>query len=152
MKPLIYVDSSAIGGCLDTEFSRASNALLEHFMNGSYVMVLSVHTLRELEKAPQAVRDLLDKVPVENQILLADSQEALDLANEYIRWGIVGQGSHADALHVATATIGRVDVIVSWNFKHMVNVSRIRRFNGVNLANGYGPIDIRTPMEVLENE
>lgn len=66
--------------------------------------------------------------------------------------GIVGPGSRSDALHVALATIGRVDVMVSWNFKHIVNLNRIRLFNAVNLEQGYGLIEIRTPMEVLYEE
>jgi hypothetical protein len=70
----------------------------------------------------------------------------------YLAHGIVGPGSHSDALHVALATIGRVDVLVSWNFKHMVNLGRIRLFNPVNLEQGYGLVEIRTPKEVLYEE
>ena len=55
-------------------------------------------------------------------------------------------------LHVALATIGRVDVLVSWNFQHIVNLGRIRLFNAVNLEEGYGLIEIRTPKEVLSGE
>ena len=71
------------------------------------------------------------------------------VAEAYLRRGVVGPGSHADALHVALATVGRVDALVSWNFKHMVNLGRIRLFNSVNLELGYGTIEIRTPKEVL---
>jgi len=66
--------------------------------------------------------------------------------------GIVGPGGRSDALHVALATIGRVDVMVSWNFRHIVNLGRIRMFNAVNLEQGYGLIEIRTPREVLSGE
>lgn len=71
------------------------------------------------------------------------------LAEAYLSHGIVSPGSRSDALHVALATIGRVDVLVSWNFRHIVNLGRIRLFNAVNLEQGYGLIEIRTPKEVL---
>lgn len=83
---------------------------------------------------------------------MADTPDAYELAEAYLAHGIVGPGSRSDALHVALATIGRVDVMVSWNFKHIVNLNRIRLFNAVNLEQGYGLIEIRTPMEVLYEE
>ena len=49
------------------------------------------------------------------------------------------------------ATLAKVDVLVSWNFKHMVNLSRIQGFNGVNLLSGYAALEIRSPKEVLEH-
>jgi len=60
--------------------------------------------------------------------------------------------SWADALHIATATVAGVDLLVSWNFKHIVNARRIRAFNGVNVRAGYSQIDIRTPREAIEYE
>ena len=54
-----------------------------------------------------------------------------------------------DALHIAIATINKVDVLVSWNFKHIVNINRIRLYNSVNLKSGYSMIDIRSPREIL---
>ena len=84
--------------------------------------------------------------------MLADSPEAETLAEAYLSHGIVGPGSRSDALHVALATMGRVDVLVSWNFKHIVNLGRIRLFNAVNLELGYGLIEIRTPKEVVPDE
>jgi len=146
---LVYVDASVIGGCEDMEFCEDSLALWGEFIAGRCMMALSEHTLRELRGAPEPVRERIVEVPEEHQILLLDSAESADLAGAYVRRGIVGTGSHADALHVALATIGRVDVLVSWNFKHIVNLGRIRLFNSVNLELGYGTIEIRTPKEVL---
>lgn len=102
--------------------------------------------VRELEVAPDAVRRHLLRVPTENQILLEDSEEA------YLARGIVGPGSRSDALHVALATVGRVDVFVSWNFRHIVNLCKIRMFNAVSFEWGYGLLEIRTPKEVLDYE
>jgi hypothetical protein len=148
----IYSDASVIGGCEDPEFAVHSCALWEQFVGGPHVLVLSAHTLRELVDAPDAVRTRVDSVPLEHQIVLGDSQEAFDLADAYLRRGIVGPGSRGDALHVALATVGRADVLVSWNFRHIVNLGRIRLFHSVNLERGYGLIEIRSPEEVLEYE
>jgi len=151
-KLLIYVDASVVGGCEDAEFAADSQALWRAFFDGVHTLVLSEHTLRELKVAPEVVRGKLDEVPKDNQILLTDSAEASQLADEYLRRGIVGPGSRSDATHVALATVGRVDVLASWNFRHMVNLRRIRAFNAVNIELGYGIIEIRTPKEVMEYE
>lgn len=148
----IYVDSSVIGGCEDPEFAEDSLALWRLFIKGDFVQILSEHTLRELQDAPEEVRGHILEVPAGHQIILADAPEAYDLAEAYLAHGIIGPGSRSDALHVALATIGRVDVLVSWNFKHIVNLSRIRLFNAVNLEQGYGLVEIRTPKEVLYEE
>ena len=149
---LVYVDASVVGGCEDQEFATDSLALWRRFVDGEYTLVLSAHTLRELEGAPAMVGAHLDEVPESHQTLLPDSAEATDLAAAYVRHGILGPGSRADALHIALATTGRVDVLVSWNFRHIVNLGRIRLFNAVNLEQGYGVLEIRTPKEVLEYE
>ena len=153
MKKLsVYVDASVIGGCEDAEFAEASRALWNHFVNGSYVQVLSEHTLREIQEAPENVRARLLEIPDDHQIVLADTPDAYALAEAYLAHGVIGPGSRSDALHVALATIGRVDVLVSWNFRHIVNFGRIRLFNAVNLEQGYGMIEIRTPREILPDE
>ena len=151
-KLLVYIDTSVIGGCEDPEFSRASLALWKRFIRGDFVQILSEHTLRELAGAPLKVRDRLQEIPDSCQIIIPDTADADSLAQAYLDRGIVGPGSHADALHVALATVGKADVLVSWNFKHVVNLGRIRLFNAVNLEQGYGPVEIRSPLEVLSDE
>jgi hypothetical protein len=148
----IYVDASVIGGCEDEEFARDTLALWRRFSECSAVQVLSEHTLRELAAAPAKVRAHLERVPRESQVILPDSDEANELAQAYLDHGIIGPGSRADALHVALATVGRVDVLVSWNFKHVVNLGKIRLFNAVNLEQGYGLVEIRTPKELSDDE
>lgn len=148
----VYADASVIGGCEDIEFVEDSIALWHHFIKGIFTLALSEHTLRELRDAPDEVRAHLFEVPEAHQILLEDTSEADDLANAYLAHGVVGPGSRSDALHVALASTGRVDVLVSWNFRHIVNLNRIRLFNAVNLEQGYGMIEIRTPKEVLHGE
>jgi hypothetical protein len=149
---LIYTDSSVIGGIEDAEFADDSRALWRCFIDGRHTLVLSAHTLRELEAAPESVNAHLDEVPELHQIVLPDSPSASELAEAYLRRGVLGPGSQADALHIALATIGRVDVLVSWNFRHIVNLGRIHLFNAVNLEQSYGVLEIRTPKEVLAYE
>lgn len=148
----VYVDASVIGGCEDVEFAEASHALWRLFAKGTFVQVLSQHTLRELQDAPDSVRARILEIPEAHQVVLTDTPEADALADAYLAHGIIGPGSRSDALHVALKTIGHVDVLVSWNFKHIVNLGRIRLFNAVNLEQGYGLVEIRTPREVLADE
>ena len=146
----IYADSSVIGGCEDPEFAETSRSLWERFVEGTHTLVLSAHTLRELMQAPPVVRARVDQILTDHMLLLPDSEEAFSLADAYIQRGILGPGSRSDALHVALATVGRVDVLASWNFRHIVNLGRIRLFHSVNLERGYSLIEIRSPQEVLE--
>lgn len=153
MKKLhIYADTSVIGGCEDEEFSAVTRRLWAKFRTGDYILVISDLTLQEIEVAPPSVRRHLEDTPTAHQIQVRLSAEAKELADAYLAHGVVGPGSLADALHVALATVSGVDVLVSWNFKHIVNLSRIRLFNAVDLEQGYGLIEIRTPEEVLYEE
>lgn len=147
----IYADTSVICGCIDEEFRRDTLPLWRSFQKGDHLLVLSLHTLRELETAPRAVREMLRSVPARHLVVLDDTPEAFSLANAYLAHGIIGQGARSDAIHIALASIARVDVLVSWNFQHIVNLGRIRLFNAVNLEEGYGTLEIRTPKEVVGN-
>jgi len=152
MKRRIDTDTSVIGGCLDIEFEQGSQALFDAFKSGSTVLVVSDLTLAELEAAPQGVRDILLAVPVEHVEFLEFSEEASFLAERYLEERVVPPKSRVDAQHIATATLGRVDVLVSWNFKHIVNLERIHGYNSVNLKLGYPILEIRSPIEVLNYE
>lgn len=147
-KLCIYTDTSVIGGCLDREFKTGSVALFERFESGSAIMMISEITLSELENAPPRVRDMLAQVPAGNTRYAELTAEAKQLANDYLSEGVVSVKCGADAQHIAIATIHHADVLVSWNFKHIVNLERIRRYNAVNLKQGYPMMEIRTPLEV----
>jgi len=152
MKARIYTDTSVLGGCEDEEFREPSRRLLEAFQHGDLTLVLSELTVRELETAPKEVRMVLGRVPVAHVEGLALSREAEELAAAYIEEGAIGPSMRADALHIALATVARVDVLVSWNFKHIVNLKRIHAYNAVNLKRGYPLLEIRTPREVPGDE
>lgn len=80
------------------------------------------------------------------------TQEAIELANTYIAEKVVGKTSLEDCRHIALATISKVDVLASWNFKHIVNLERIKGYNSVNLRNGYQMLEIRSPKDLLRYE
>ena len=145
----VYVDTSVFGGCFDAEFEEWSNRLIEEFKAGFKVLVISDLTLKELEGAPPDVRNLVEEIPEENREYVVLNDEARGLARHYIEEGVVSEGYLVDAQHIAIATVSRVDVLVSWNFKHIVNLSKIRLYNSVNLKYGYPLLEIRSPREVL---
>lgn len=84
--------------------------------------------------------------------LLETTGEAERLAEAYMNAEVVPAASRIDALHVALASVARADLVVSWNFKHMVQLRRIHAFHAVNLVHGYPLIDIRSPLEVSDDE
>ena len=152
MKLRIYTDTSVIGGCLDPEFQVASVRLVERFKLGEAVIVLSELTRLELVNAPDKVRDVLKGIPEEHREYLELTTEAKELAERYLNEGVIGPGKRIDAQHIAIATVSRVDVLVSWNFRHIVNLARIRGYNSVNLRQGYPVLEIRSPLEVVVDE
>lgn len=148
----VYADTSVIGGCLDTEFKDDSLTLFNEFRDGKKLLVVSDLVLFELDLAPQHVKNILKKVPETNIEYISLSEEALELSGKYIKDGVIAERSISDARHIAMATIERVDVLASWNFKHIVNLNRIHLINSVNLKLGYQLIEIRSPKEVIDND
>jgi hypothetical protein len=152
MRRRIYTDTSAVGGCLDDEFSLYSIQLFDRFRARLDILVISDLTLAELEGAPLDVREVLRRVPEDAIEEVSFSADASELAGAYIAAGVIGAAHLEDARHIATATVHRVDVLVSWNFKHIVNLDRIHGYNSVNLRLGYALLEIRSPQEALRYE
>jgi hypothetical protein len=152
MRPRVYADTSVIGGCLDIEFEGPSSRLVEKFRVGEAVLILSDLTLLELSGAPTKVRDVLQVIPEDHREYVELTREAKELAELYVSESVIGAGKRIDAQHIAIATVNRVDVLVSWNFKHIVNLERIRGYNSVNLRQGYASLEIRSPWEVFVEE
>jgi len=147
----IYIDTSVLGGYFDKEFDVATQRLFNEVKNGEYKIVISNITEGELLNAPEKVRTLLNDLNIEYEVLRL-TDDAVILAMEYIKENVVGQTSYDDCLHIAIATISRLDVLVSWNFKHIVNIRRIRGYNGINMKNGYPSIEIRSPKDLIDYE
>ena len=147
-----YFDTSVFGGLYDTEFEKETTILFEKVALGQIICVYSNLTESELSKAPQPVKDFFRNLKDSQKEVISVTPEALQLAQTYINENVVGQTSLDDCIHIATATLSKVDILVSWNFKHIVNVYRIRGYNSVNLRLGYSTIDIRSPKEIVYNE
>lgn len=145
----IYVDTSVVGGCLDEEFSGPSRALLGMAEHGEAILLLSTLLLAEIEQAPEEVRSLADALLRARSEMVTPSEESRYLRDCYLHANVVGATHAEDAHHVAMATVVRADMIVSWNFRHIVHYDKIRGFNAVNMREGYGPIAIYSPLEVV---
>ena len=152
MKQRIYIDTSVFGGFFDEEFAEHTIPLFDRLKNDEFTLLYSTVTEDELESAPQKVKELVKSIKIDNTEFLEASSEAIDLASEYISEKVVGQTSFADCLHIALATINRADFLISWNFKHIVNVQRIRGYNSINIKNGYKQLEIRSPREFEKYE
>jgi predicted nucleic acid-binding protein len=151
MKQRIYVDTSIIGGYFDSEFAADTQALFKRLENNEIVFVVSSVLDDELEDAPQQVKELLNKYDDDCFEKVELTEESKMLANCYIAEKVVGKTSLEDCRHIAVATINKVDVLASWNFKHIVNLDRIKGYNAVNIKMGYEPIEIRNPKDLIEH-
>jgi len=141
----LYLDTSVIGGYYDEAFAQDTRPLFQNIKDGKYIVFVSNLVNDELVKAPKNVKNLLREF---DHKLVEVTPECKNLADEYIKEKVVGKTSRDDCFHIATATINNIDILVSWNFKHIVNVQRIRGYNSVNIKKGYRQLDIRTPKEV----
>jgi predicted nucleic acid-binding protein len=152
MKPRIYIDTSVVGGYFDEEFEVDTKKFFERVFRGDFIVYFSEISETELSLAPLHVRNLKDRIPKNCYKYLDLDDESKNLAQVYISEKILGQASYNDAYHIALSTVNRLDVLVSWNFKHIVNFDKIKLFNSVNLRLGYPMIDIRSPLEFIDNE
>lgn len=146
----VYADTSVFGGCFDDEFSAESRQFFEEVKTGKFLLVISETTLFELKEAPKEVREVLTALRTELVEIIEGAEEIGALRDAYIKAGILGEASIRDAAHVAAASVADVDLIVSWNFKHIVHYEKIRGFHAINLLKGYRMIEIYSPKEVIE--
>ena len=148
---IIYVDTSVFGGCFDTEYSEDSISFFEMVRSGIYSILISDVVLEELEDAPARVKELVMSLPEQSVEYLTVTEEIISLRNAYLDAGILGPKWLDDMTHVAAATVFRADAIVSWNFRHIVRLDKMKAYNQVNLLNGYGILTIISPKEAVTN-
>lgn len=145
----VYADTSVFGGCLDDEFSDSSVQFFKLVESGRFRLVISDTTLAELQQAPAEVRKVLLALPPERVERIGVDETVESLRDSYLAAEIVGPASARDAEHIAAATVADVDMVVSWNFKHIVHYDKISGYQGVNLLRGYDAIRIFSPLEVI---
>jgi predicted nucleic acid-binding protein len=148
----IYIDTSVLGGCFDAEFATWSNGLVRDFRAGRLIPVLSDVTAAEVQEAPTPVRDLHQEILTIVETVLPITEDVLTLVAAYAARKILPAKYQADMLHIALATVARVDALVSWNFKHIVRLEKIRLFNEVNVQLGHQVLNILSPREVTTYE
>ncbi len=149
----IYIDTSVIGGCYDEEFKPWSDLLIREFLSGQKIAILSDVTIDEVQDAPEYVQNKLGElIKYGHHELIAADREANELARSYIQEGAVSVKFYEDALHIAIATINKATVLASWNFRHIVNLERIRQYNAVNIKKGYPLLEIRSPRDIVKME
>jgi predicted nucleic acid-binding protein len=151
IRPRVYADTSVFGGVFDDEFSRASKVFFDEVNKGRFVLVTSELVREEISAAPKKVQDFFDTIL--SSCVIADiDADVLKLQEAYLNQQILSEKYSTDALHVALATAANADMIISWNFKHIVHFQKIPLYNAVNRLKGYNPIDIYSPLEVIEDE
>ena len=152
MQQRLYIDTSVIGGYYDEEFKDTTRQFFDRIEAKEFLIYFSEVNETELALAPQNVKDVKLKIPQECLRYIEIDDEAEQLALTYISEKALGKASTNDAYHIALASVNRLDCLVSWNFKHIVNFDKIKQFNSINLKLGYPLIDIRTPLEFLKYE
>jgi len=149
VKQRVYIDTSVVGGYFDEEFKSVTVQLFQRWEAGELLFVVSDLLDLELLNAPIRVRELLNSFPTALFERIEFTREADQLEQDYIRAGVVGLTSLEDCRHIALASIHKVDVLASWNFKHIVNLDRIKGYNSVNLRMGYAMLEIRSPHDLI---
>lgn len=147
----VYTDTSVIGGCFDSEFALWSNGLFDDFRSERFVAVVSSVVAAEVESAPERVRAAYDDLIALGAEVLLVTHEALDPADAYLERGVLTPKFYDDATHIALATLADVDLLVGWNFRHIVHYDKTRAFNAVNLERGHKPVQIYSPREVTHH-
>jgi len=148
----IYIDTSVFGGYFDKEFEKETKPFFEKLLRNRIKIVVSEILELELYRAPDYIHDFFESLPPELIERVELTNEARELAEKYIIENVVVKTSLADCQHIALATINKVDVLVSWNYQHIVNLERIRGYNSINFREGYQMIEIRTPKEIFSYE
>jgi hypothetical protein len=146
----VYIDTSVIGGYFDEEFEFYTKLFFEKVEQGKFRVILSDILATELQGAPEKVIKFYESIPKDRIDYIEQTEDSILLGEEYLKEGVVGKTSRTDCRHIALATLTNADILVSWNFKHIVNITRIRGYNSVNIKYGHRILEIRTPREILE--
>lgn len=146
-----YVDASVFGGVFDDEFDEDSQAFIDQAQAGRFALLTSALVADEIAQAPSEVRELYDRLLPQAELVAVD-EAALALQAAYLAAGIVTQKWADDALHVTLATVAGADLIVSWNFRHIVHFDKVPLYNSVNKLRGYRELAIHSPSEVIAYE
>jgi predicted nucleic acid-binding protein len=157
----IYLDTSVINFLFSEQSPEKREVTIEFFTNfvsteiyDTYISDVVVAEIEETknEEKKQALLDVITNFPIK-YVDISKSTEIVDLANLYLDENIIPKKNEADAYHIAIAVVNNIDVLVSWNYKHLANYNRKKKIISVNILNNYFyPFDILTPPEVMDYE
>jgi predicted nucleic acid-binding protein len=152
----LYLDTSILGATVDPgpeDRVAATRRLLGELAADRWEGFISTVVLAEVDAAAESIRrKIADELARAPMIVLEETAESIKLARTYVAAGAILANAENDARHIAIASVHDVRVVVSWNFRHMVNIERKRRINSVNLAEGLPLLDIVSPWEVRSDE
>lgn len=152
----IYLDTSVISHLKaeDTPEKMQDTLMFwEELKQGKYAIIVSDVTIEELTRCPEPKRTILfDFLNQINFIEVEETEESVNLAENYIKYGVLSQKSLDDCRHMAIATMAECDFIVSWNFKHFVNIKTINKVQAVNKLLGFREVLILPPSMILEGD
>jgi len=150
----IYLDTSVISHLVAEETPEKMQDtidLWQELIRGQYIVTISDLTIAELTQCPEPKRTLLfEHLSAIDYVTVREIPESITLADEYIKYGVLNQKSRDDCRHIAIATITGCKYIVSWNFKHFVNIKTINKVQAVNKLMNYNEINILPPSMMLE--
>ncbi len=149
-RPIIYLDTSVIGGYFDPQFVRYTREFWSQIRKGLIRPVTSILVEEEIAGAPPNVRDLFTRTFTDPEVVFDFTVEMENLAELYLKHKIVSRQYSQDAGHVAVCSVERIEYLASWNYKHLANAYRNKAFNGVNLLHGYPEVTILNPSELLQ--
>jgi hypothetical protein len=150
----IYLDTSIFGAICDPDLEErlgATRHVLDGLARARWEGFVSTLVLEEVDRAPEGVRRRIEiELRRTGVTLLEESTESLRLARLYIASGAIPASAEADVRHIAVATVNGVHTVISWNFRHMVNLTRRRQINSINLRESLALLDIVSPWEIID--
>src|SRR5207249_6578401 len=112
---------------------EATRKLFERIERKDFIVYMSEVNETELVLAPQEVKEVKNNIPTDCLRFLEIDDEVDNLAQTYINEKALGKSSENDAYHIALASVNRLDCLISWNFKHIVNFDKIKMFHSINI-------------------
>ena len=152
-RPKVYMETTMFNYYFDEERGEAHEytvRLFEMVKKGFFKAYTSYYVTSELEKAHEEKRiKMLELIDKYNMIVLNENGETNRIGNLYVERKVIPKKYLTDALHIAIATVYKLDIISSMNFEHIVKPKTIRMTGDINIENGYDIIRICSPEEVV---
>ncbi len=152
----VYLDTSVISHLMQEDVPEKmadTRKLWEMFRSGVYEVCLSTVTLQEIDDCSEPKKSELWKYLNQIGYVTYDvTEDVLEVAHQIVNMGVLTRKSFDDCQHIGVAVVNNCDCIISWNFKHIVNIKTIRGVRAITNLEGYKPIEIWSPSVLLESE